>query len=106
VPDYYNTLESRIGYQVFLGGTRHFGYYARGTWWPFPIDRALRTMEEYLYQTIGLEGDALLLDAGAGICDVAIYMAKKGLRVKQLICSKCMLTGVNKTLGSARWETV
>lgn len=24
---YYTSLESRIGYRLFLGGTRHFGYY-------------------------------------------------------------------------------
>lgn len=81
---YYNKLESRIGYRLILGGTRHFGYYTSGTWWPFPIGKALRALEEYLYLTIGLKDDALLLDGGAGVCDIPIYMAKKGLNVKAI----------------------
>jgi len=84
VPEFYNTLQSRVGYQLFLGGTRHFGYYARGTWWPFPVHHALRAMEEHLCRTMGLKNNALVLSAGAGICKVAIYMAKKGLRVKAI----------------------
>ena len=41
-------------------------------------------MEEELYQALGLAKDALVLDAGAGIGDVALYMADKGLRVKAI----------------------
>jgi SAM-dependent methyltransferase len=41
-------------------------------------------MEERLYQTLGLEANALVLDAGAGNGDVAIYMARKGLRIKAI----------------------
>ena len=84
VSDYYHKLESRIGYKLILGGTRHFGYYEAGTLWPFPISRALRRMEERLYQTLGLADDALVLDAGTGNADVAIYMARKGLRIKAI----------------------
>jgi ubiquinone/menaquinone biosynthesis C-methylase UbiE len=84
VSEYYHTLESRIGYRLVLGGTRHFGYYEEGTLWPFPISSALRRMEERLYQTLGLEANALVLDAGAGTGDVAIYMARKGLRIKAI----------------------
>jgi sterol 24-C-methyltransferase len=84
VSDYYHTLESRIGYKLVLGGTRHFGYYEKGTLWPFPISSALRRMEERLYQTLGLTDNALVLDAGTGNGDVAIYMARKGLKVKAI----------------------
>ena len=84
VSEYYHRFESRIGYKLLLGGTRHFGYYEAGTWWPFPIGIALRRMEEQLYQTLDLRANALVLDGGAGICDVALYMAKKGLRVKAI----------------------
>lgn len=31
---YYHKLESRIGYRLVLGGTRHFGY-----WYVFSFDR-------------------------------------------------------------------
>ncbi|KAL1994027.1 hypothetical protein VTN49DRAFT_2696 [Thermomyces lanuginosus] len=79
---YYGSLESRIGYRVFLGGTRHFGYYEPGTLWPFPIGAALRRMEEYLYNSLGLKPGSLVLDAGCGAGFVAIYLARKGLRVR------------------------
>lgn len=39
---YYHSLESRIGYDVVLGGARHFGYWEKDTYWPFPLGRALR----------------------------------------------------------------
>jgi sterol 24-C-methyltransferase len=84
VSEYYHTLESRIGYKLVLGGTRHFGYYEEGTLWPFPISSALRRMEERLYQTLGLAENALVLDAGTGNGDVAIYMARKGLKIKAI----------------------
>lgn len=84
VSDYYHTLESRIGYKLVLGGTRHFGYYKEGTLWPFPISSALRRMEERLYQTLGLTDNALVLDAGTGNGDVAIYMAMKGLKIQAI----------------------
>ena len=82
VSDYYHTLESRLGYRLVLGGTRHFGYYEEGTLWPFPLSSALRRMEERLCQTLGLKDNALVLDAGTGTGDVAIYMSKKGLIIK------------------------
>ena len=78
---YYASLESRIGYRVFLGGARHFGYYEPGTIWPFPINAALRRMEEYLYNSLALKPGSLVLDAGCGVGLVAIYLARKGLRV-------------------------
>ena len=84
VSDYFYSLESRVGYNLLLGGTRHFGYYDEGAYWPFPIGKALRRMEEYLYKTLGLKNDALLLDAGTGNGDVAVYLAKKGLRIKAI----------------------
>ncbi|KAK9491183.1 S-adenosyl-L-methionine-dependent methyltransferase [Lipomyces doorenjongii] len=80
--DYYGSLESRIGYRFVLGGTRHFGYYDKDTYWPFPITRALRAMEERLFDSLRLESGAKVLDAGCGVGHVAIYMARKGLRVQ------------------------
>ncbi|KAK9374211.1 S-adenosyl-L-methionine-dependent methyltransferase [Lipomyces chichibuensis] len=80
--DYYGSLESRIGYRLVLGGTRHFGYYDRDTYWPFPIGKALRAMEDHLFDSLGLESGAKVLDAGCGIGHVAIHMARRGLRVQ------------------------
>jgi len=76
--------ESRIGYWLFLGGTRHFGYYDEGSFWPFPIKSALRRMEEQLYKTIGLNGTEIVLDGGTGNADVAIYLANKGLNIQAI----------------------
>ena len=84
VKDYYDTIESRIGYRLMLGGTRHFGYYEKDTWWPFPLTAALRAMEEQLFQILQLPAGARVLDAGAGAGHVAIYMAEKGLKVEAI----------------------
>lgn len=79
---YYGSLESRIGYRLLLGGTRHFGYYERDTYWPFPLNGALRAMEDHLFDTLGLKNGAKVLDAGCGVAHVATYMAKRGLLVQ------------------------
>lgn len=74
---YYHSLESRIGYRLVLGGTRHFGYYEHDTWWPFPLSRALRAMEDKLAATLDLGPGAYVLDAGCGVSHVAIHLATK-----------------------------
>lgn len=78
---YYASLESRIGYRCFLGGTRHFGYYPPGTKWPFPINAALRRMEDHLFDSLDLQPRAEVLDAGCGVGHVAMHLARRGLRV-------------------------
>ncbi|KAI2697776.1 hypothetical protein DTO006G1_2209 [Penicillium roqueforti] len=80
---YYDSLESRIGYRLVLGGTRHFGYYEHDTWWPFPLSRGLRAMEDKLATALDLAPGARVLDAGCGVGHVAIRLASKhGLRVQ------------------------
>lgn len=78
---YYESIESRLGYRLVLGGTRHFGYYKEGTWSPFPVGRALRAMEEKFFDALRLPEGSQVLDAGCGVAHVAIYMAKRGLRI-------------------------
>jgi sterol 24-C-methyltransferase len=78
---YYNSLESRIGYRLVLGGTRHFGYYENGSDWPWPIGRALGRMEDKLFDALALPSGSQVLDAGCGIAAVATHMARKGLRI-------------------------
>ena len=75
---YYNSLESRIGYRLFLGGTRHFGYYPSSTSSPFPITSALRQMEAKLLSALNLPPGSRVLDAGCGVGHVALYMAQNG----------------------------
>ena len=78
---YYDALETRIGYRLFLGNTTHFGYYAHDTYWPFPITASLRRMEDHLFHLLGVPSGSKVLDAGCGMGQVAIYMARKGLLV-------------------------
>lgn len=75
---YYDSIESRVGYRLFLGGTRHFGYYFSETSWPWPITGALRTMEAKLLEALGCAEGAKVLDAGCGVGHVALYMAQNG----------------------------
>ena len=80
--NYYHTLESRIGYRLVLGGTRHFGYYKPDTKWPFPIDKALRAMEDHLIKTLNLLRGSKILDAGCGIGHVSIHLAEAGYQMQ------------------------
>ncbi|KAI3395793.1 hypothetical protein diail_876 [Diaporthe ilicicola] len=78
---YYQSLESRAGYRLVLGGTRHFGYWDHDTWFPFPITPSLRRMEQKMFERLSLPEGSSVLDAGCGIGHVALYMAHHGLRV-------------------------
>jgi len=79
---YYYSLESRIGYRLVLGGTRHFGYWEHDTYWPFPVSGGLHAMEDKLASALALPAGAHVLDAGCGVGHVALRMAKEhGLRV-------------------------
>jgi sterol 24-C-methyltransferase len=79
---YYASLESRIGYRAFLGGTRHFGLYKNEKSWPWPINKALRAMEDHLFDSLGLSSGDLVLDAGCGYGYVAMHMAQRGLKIE------------------------
>ncbi|KAI1196088.1 S-adenosyl-L-methionine-dependent methyltransferase [Nemania serpens] len=82
---YYYSLESRIGYRLLLGGTRHFGYYEEDTYWPFPFSRSLRRMEDKLAEVLALPPGAQVLDAGCGVGHVALRMAQNyKLRVEAI----------------------
>ncbi|KAL4798813.1 S-adenosyl-L-methionine-dependent methyltransferase [Aspergillus venezuelensis] len=72
---YYNTLESRLGYALLLNGARHFGFYEKDTYWPFPFTRALRAMEDKLAMSLDLTPGSIVLDAGCGTGRVAGRLA-------------------------------
>lgn len=76
--EYYTSLESRIYYKLFLGDTRHFGYYPTASSSPFPIGKALRAMEAELYKALQCPKGSRVLDAGCGVGHVALYMARAG----------------------------
>ncbi|KAL4776585.1 S-adenosyl-L-methionine-dependent methyltransferase [Aspergillus nidulans var. acristatus] len=83
IQTYYRSLESRLGYRLLLNGARHFGFYENDTWWPFPLSKALRAMEDKLAALLNLPPGSYVLDAGCGVGHVAIHLASKhGLRIK------------------------
>ncbi|KAL8710027.1 MAG: hypothetical protein Q9220_005298 [cf. Caloplaca sp. 1 TL-2023] len=49
---------------------------------PFPINPALRRMEDHLFNTLDLPAGSEVLDAGCGVGHVAMYFARRGLRIQ------------------------
>ena len=101
---YYASLESRIGYQVFLGGSRHFGYYARDTYWPFPVGKALRAMEDHLFEALKLGNGARVLDAGCGEGYVAVHMAERGLHVEGIDVVDLHIKNARRKVQAEGWD--
>lgn len=142
---YYHSLESRIGYDVVLGGARHFGYWEKDTYWPFPLGRALRAseltalfpfqcpralinfssapsdllerrspllavhtdtretaVEDKLGDTLALPSGARLLDAGCGVGNLAIHLARsRGHRVLGIDVVDYHLTTARRNIARA-----
>ncbi|KAL2428702.1 S-adenosyl-L-methionine-dependent Diels-Alderase iccD [Exophiala dermatitidis] len=84
VQEYYSSLESRLGYWLLLGNTRHCGLYPKRQISPFSISKAQRVMEDHVFDRLGLAPGSRVLDAGAGSGYVAIHMAQKGLNVQAI----------------------
>lgn len=77
----YQSLESRIGYRLVLGGTRHFGYWEKDTWRMLPVSGPLRRMEQKLFDSLNLPAGSRVLDAGCGVGHVSLYLAGRGLQM-------------------------
>ena len=71
---YYAKTESRFGYRMLLGGSKHFGLYRHGDN-PWRWRLALRRMEDRLAEELALPPGSYVLDAGCGVGDVAIRLA-------------------------------
>ena len=78
---YYHKTESRVGYDLFLRGSKHFGLYRPGdSAWKWQA--ALLRMENKLAAELDLPPGAKVLDAGCGVGEVADHLAKEyGLNV-------------------------
>ncbi|WP_199821574.1 class I SAM-dependent methyltransferase [Streptomyces rimosus] len=78
---YYRQPGSRLGYRLFLHGTKHFGFYREyDSPWNWP--KALRRMEDLLGERLAQPPGARVLDAGCGVGDVAARLADRfGLRI-------------------------
>ncbi len=59
----------------------HLGYWDADTYRVFPLSRALRRMEERLYELLDVAPESHILDAGCGCGRVALHMAGRGLYV-------------------------
>src|SRR3989344_1110000 len=73
---YFSAKESRWGYSLLLRGTKHFGYHPVGKE-HIPMSKAQRLMEDKLGKKLDLPHNSMLLDAGSGEGNVAIYLAEK-----------------------------
>lgn len=71
---YYRSPEAWLGYRLFLGDTKHFGYYRPGDN-PWEFDAGMRRMEDLLADRLALPRRARVLDAGCGVGSVAIRLA-------------------------------
>lgn len=68
-------------YRLFLGGTRLFEYMSLKQNEPFPINGAVRRMEDHLYRSLGLPPSSKFLDPGYSVDHVALRFARSGLRI-------------------------
>lgn len=76
VRKYYRKLGSRIGYRVFLSGSKHFGFYPSKQK-DIPEDQAQQNMHEKIAGKLDLSEEELVLDAGCGEGVVAEYLAEQ-----------------------------
>lgn len=72
---YYHTRESKLGYRLMLGGTKHFGYYPPGQE-RLSFRRSMHLMECELGKRLGLPAGSKVLDAGCGMGRVAVHLAQ------------------------------
>ena len=64
----------------------------------FLITRALRAIEDHLFNSLNLSASAIVLNTGYKVGYVAIYIAKKGLRVFRIDVVNYYLTKVNRNI--------
>jgi len=81
-----------------LGEIYHYSYYPAKAKWLFPITRALRAIENHLFNSLNLSASAIVLNMGYRVGYITIYMAKKGLRVFGIDIVNYYLTKVNRNI--------
>jgi len=81
-----------------LGKTCHYSYYPAKAKWPFLITRALRAIEDYLFNSLNFSTSAIVLNTGYRVGYIIIYIAKKGLRVFRIDVINYYLTKTNRNI--------
>lgn len=77
---YYERLGSRLGYQLLLGGHRHFGWYKQTRY--LNATRAAEAMIDHLAEFAEIKKGSRVLDAGCGQGRASLRLAKNyGARV-------------------------
>ena len=74
--------DSKLGYNIVLGGVKHFGFYPDKTD-NISEKKAQELMQDLLAERLDAKNNHVILDAGCGQGFVSIYLAKKyGCNVK------------------------
>ncbi|XTI92164.1 sterol 24-C-methyltransferase [Cenococcum geophilum] len=89
---------TKTSYKLILGEIRHCGYYLIEAKWPFLITRALRAIEDHLFNSLNLSAKAIVLNAGYRVGYVTIYIAKKGLHVFRINVINHYLIKANRNI--------
>lgn len=72
---YYERLNSRLGYQLLLGGHRHFGWYRGAS--HLSMTQAAEAMIDHLADFADITNGSRVLDAGCGEGKASIQLAQK-----------------------------
>ena len=82
----------------------HCGYYLAEAKWPFPITRALRAMEDYLFNFLNFSARAIVLDIKYRVRYITIYIAKKGLYIFGINVIDHHFTKANRNIKAENFE--
>ncbi len=74
--EYYDSLESKLGYKHLLWKTKHFGYYPLRKA-DISERKAQELMQDLIYKNLKFSKKDVVLDAGCGYGMATIYLAKK-----------------------------
>ena len=103
---YYNTRESKWGYKLFLGGTKHFGYYPKGKE-NISMHQAMINMMDKVGKNLNLPKGSKVLDAGCGEGTTALWVADKyGLNVEGVDLLDFNIKAANESLNKANPSSI
>ena len=81
-----------------LSETRYYSYYLVEAKWPFLITKALRVIEDHLFNSLNLSARAIVLDVGYRVGYIVIYIVKKGLRIFRINIVNYHLAKANRNI--------